>query len=129
MAGLIRRSPEEKREIIHLVERSELSVKATLEELEEADLLVHVVDLSNDDFRYHIEVVDNLLAELGLAAIPCLKVYNKLDLLDRAEVDHLITGNDSVAISALDPETFAPFLEKAQQMMQKAIRNEYQGWR
>ena len=103
--------------------------KATLEELEEADLLVHVVDLSNDDFRYHIEVVDNLLAELGLAAIPCLKVYNKLDLLDRPEADHLVTGNEAVAISALDPETFGPFLEKAQQMMQKAIRNEYQGWR
>ena len=103
--------------------------KATLEELEEADLLVHVVDLSNPDYRHHIEVVDNLLTELGLGAIPCLKVYNKTDLLDGSAKEHLGIGSDAIALSALDSTTFGAFLERAQQMMRKVIGSEYQGWR
>jgi GTP-binding protein HflX len=103
--------------------------KATLEELEEADLLVHVVDLSNQDYQYHIEVVDNLLAELDLGTIPCMKVYNKIDLLDPEQIGEILARNDKVTISALDSTTFGPFLQRAQQMMRKVIGRENQGWR
>ena len=103
--------------------------KATLEELEEADLLVHVVDLSNQDYQYHIEVVDNLLTELDLGSIPCLKVYNKIDLLDPAQIEAILARNDKVTISALDATTLGPFFQRAQQMMRKVIGREYQGWR
>ena len=103
--------------------------KATLEELEEADLLVHVVDLSNPDYRHHIEVVDNLLMELGLGTIPCLKVYNKTDLFDSSEREKLGIGSDAIALSALDSTTFGAFLERAQQMMRKVIGSGHQGWR
>ena len=103
--------------------------KATLEELEEADLLVHVIDLSSQDYQYHIEVVDNLLAELELGAIPCLKVYNKSDLVDSAVLEQLMDRNKGIAICALDAATLDPFLQRAQQMMRKVIGRENQGWR
>ena len=96
--------------------------KATLEELAEADLLVHVIDISNPDFDYHIEVVERLLSELDLSSIPCLKVYNKIDLLENDEREHFLHANDAVAISALDTTTLDSFLTKAQLMMRKVIR-------
>ena len=96
--------------------------KATLEELAEADLLVHVIDISNPDFDYHIEVVERLLSELDLSSIPCLKVYNKIDLLEKDELERFFHGNDAVAISALDTTTLDSFLTKAQHMMRKVIR-------
>ena len=74
-------------------------------------------------------MVDNLLAELDLGTIPCLKVYNKIDLLDPALIAEIMARKDKVTISALDPTTFGPFLQRAQQMMQKVIGREYQGWR
>jgi GTP-binding protein HflX len=103
--------------------------KATLEELEEADLLVHVIDLSSQDYQYHIEVVDNLLAELHLGTIPCLKVYNKSDLLDPSVIEGLMDRSNGITISALDANTLGPFLQRAQQMMRKVIGRENQGWR
>ncbi len=103
--------------------------KATLEELEEADLLVQVIDLSNQEYRYHIDVVDNLLVELGLGTIPCLKVYNKTDLFDHVEQEQLGLPAEAITLSALDQATFGPFLERARQMMKKAIAKENQGWR
>ncbi len=94
---------------------------ATLEELEEADLLVHVIDVSNPDYRHHMEVVEELLVELELNRIPCLKVFNKVDLLDDDFGLNDVAGSEGVVMSALDRATFAPFLEKAQQMMRKLI--------
>jgi len=97
--------------------------KATLEELEEADLLVHVVDLSNPCFRDQMKVVDDLLRELELSAIPCLKLFNKAD---RVEEDDLLLADvarEGIVASALDIKTLTPFLEKAQSMMGKIIQN------
>lgn len=95
--------------------------KATLEELEEADLLVHVIDISNPVYRHHIEVVEELLEELGLGRIPCLKVFNKIDLLEiEAPVLEMI-NREGVGISALNRDTFGPFLERAQRLMKKLI--------
>jgi GTP-binding protein HflX len=95
--------------------------KATLEELQEADLLVHVIDIANPAFREQMEVVENLLRELELDEIPCLKVFNKIDqaaypVQARAEAE-----KEGVVISALDPGTLRPFLERAERMMGKAL--------
>ena len=54
--------------------------KATLEELEYADLLLHVIDISNPEWIAQAEVVDQLIHELGAEGIPCIRVYNKSDL-------------------------------------------------
>ena len=107
--------------INHLPKDLLQAFKATLEELEEADLLVHVIDISNPSFRHQVEVVEGLLEELGLGRIPCLKVFNKSDLIDIDENRAEVIGREGVGISALDRETFGPFLDKAQQLMKKLI--------
>lgn len=55
------------------------SFKSTLDEVREADLLVHVVDISHPDFEEQITVVENTLKELGCAGKPSLLVFNKID--------------------------------------------------
>ncbi len=97
--------------------------KATLEELEEADLLVHVVDLSNPCFRDQMKVVDELLRDLDLGTIPCLKLFNKADRV--AEDTILLEGiaGEGLVVSALDAETLAPFLEQAQVIMGKILHS------
>ena len=67
--GFIRKLPTD------LVE----SFKSTLDEVREADLLVHVVDVSHPDFMEQIEVVNNTLRDLGCAEKPQLLVFNKMD--------------------------------------------------
>ena len=103
--------------------------KATLEELAEADLLVHVIDVSNPDHTYHIAVVESLLVELELSNIPCLKVYNKSDLLEYETEDVKVDDPDAVYISAIDKTTLDPFMVQAQKMMTKLIKPEAYGWR
>ena len=68
--GFIRKLPHQ------LVE----AFKATLEELEYSDLLLHVIDLSNPEWQEQARIVDALIKELGADAIPCIRVYNKCDL-------------------------------------------------
>lgn len=97
--------------------------KATLEELQEADLLVHVIDVSNPSYRHHIQVVDNLLSELELNDIQCLKVFNKIDKVEEKEAVRGDLAGDGVVISARDPSTLEPFLEEAQRLMGKSL-----GW-
>jgi GTP-binding protein HflX len=67
--GFIRKLPSD------LVE----SFKSTLDEVREADLLVHVVDISHPDFEEQIEVVEKTLADLGCAETPSMIVFNKID--------------------------------------------------
>ncbi|MEA1935100.1 MAG: GTPase HflX [Thermodesulfobacteriota bacterium] len=94
-----------------------LSFKATLEELYEADLLVHVIDAGNPRFSEQVRVVENLLRELKLDSIQSLRVLNKTDLVDPDQIPNLIRDYDAVPLCALDPATFRPFLERAQAMI------------
>jgi GTP-binding protein HflX len=84
--------------------------KATLEELEDADLLLHIVDASNPRFEQHIESVGKILEELNLSKKPGILVFNKIDKLEKEEVKNLTLRHDSVAISALDTSTFQSLL-------------------
>ncbi len=85
--GFIRKLPH------HLVE----AFKATLEELSFADLLIHVIDASNEEWREQAEVVDKLIHELGADQTPRLEVFNKCDLWNGEIRPH---GEDIVSISA-----------------------------
>lgn len=69
--GFIRKLPHQ------LVE----AFKATLEELEYADLLLHVIDVSNPEWQLQVHVVENLIAELGASELPRIDVFNKYDRL------------------------------------------------
>ncbi len=72
--------------------------RATLEELCYADLLIHVIDASYDDWREHAQVVDGLIAELGAESTPRLMVFNKVDLLSEQQLPRL---TDALYCSAL----------------------------
>ncbi len=85
--------------------------KSTLEELEDADLLIHLVDASNPRFEQQIASVGKILEELDLAAKPQLLVFNKTDRIAEEEAQHLEMRFRAVAVSALRPATFKPLLE------------------
>ena len=105
--------------IRHLPEELLKAFKATLEELHEADVLVHIIDISNPRFADHIQVVEDLLRELELDGLPCLKVFNKIDLAAPEEVAEQLRLHEAVALSARDAATFGPFLDKARSLVLK----------
>ena len=86
--------------------------KATLEELEEADLLIHVIDLANPRFVEQMAAVDGILDSLGLKDKPVLKVFNKLDLAPPNLAALQCRLHQGVAISALDPETLPALIAR-----------------
>ena len=82
------------------------SFKATLDELKSADILVHVVDISDPDFIYKTEQVFLILKELGISNIPCIRVNNKSDKVNiKVDIDEISEGtsnnNNEVWVSAL----------------------------
>ncbi|MEW6457864.1 MAG: GTPase HflX [Bacillota bacterium] len=85
--------------IRHLPHHLVAAFRATLEEVVEADLLLHVVDLSHPAHQAHITAVDGVLEELGAGGKPRLTVFNKTDLVEPGELDLL--GRNDVAVSAL----------------------------
>jgi GTP-binding protein HflX len=100
--GFIRQLPEE------LI----TAFRATLEELEDADLLLHVIDISNPRFKDQIKSVERILENLHLNRIPVLSVLNKQDLVDTVTVNKLARTLDAVAISANDERTLTTLLDK-----------------
>ncbi|ALC17003.1 GTP-binding protein HflX [Desulfuromonas soudanensis] len=88
--------------------------KATLEELEDADLLLHVVDLSNPRFEEQMKSVEKILADLELDRIPTLLVFNKIDLVDPDEVAAYCRRNQAIGVSARNRTTFLPLLAELQ---------------
>jgi GTP-binding protein HflX len=85
--------------------------RSTLEELEDADLLLHLVDASSPRFEQHISSVGKTLDELGLSGKQQLLVFNKVDRLQKEEAENLRTRFHALTVSALDPSTFGPLLE------------------
>jgi GTP-binding protein HflX len=72
--------------------------RSTLEEVAEADILIHVVDYSNPNYKNQIEVTNETIKELGADNIPVIYAYNKVDLVD--EKDMLQVKDNIVSISA-----------------------------
>ncbi len=87
--------------------------RATLEELDEADLLVHVIDVSNPGFEQQIVAVETILEGLDLSRKKCIRVFNKVDIFpDKDILDNLCRRFEAIPISALDPETLPPLLAR-----------------
>jgi GTP-binding protein HflX len=95
--------------------------KATLEELEEADLLIHVIDLSNPRFMEHMAAVDEILMSLDLSGKPVLKVFNKMDLAP-ANLAALQTRiHHGVAISAIGEATLPPLIARLEERVEEIL--------
>ena len=96
----------------HLVE----AFQATLEELQYADLLLHVIDSADPERQEHIAVVEKLISQLAKPGTPVLQCYNKADLVSPEEIP---VGEDVVAISAKQGYG----LERLLQAVEKALDN------
>ena len=129
--GFIRKLPTQ------LVE----SFKSTLDEVREADLLLHIVDISHPNFEEHIESVNKILGEIDCGNKPTVMVFNKIDAFEPAVIDQddLITkktkehftlkewqstwmhriGDNSLFISALNKENFEDFRKRVYQEVRK----------
>jgi len=129
--GFIRKLPTQ------LVE----SFKSTLDEVREADLLLHVVDISHPQFQDHIESVNQILSEIEALDKPCLMVFNKIDKYQEEviEDDDLITekseihftlndwkqtwmnkiGEDAIFISAIEKDNIDKFRNKVYKKVRK----------
>lgn len=112
--GFIRDLPDALRE----------AFRATLEELHEADLLLHVVDVSDPAVDRHIESTRAILAELGLDEAPRLLVFNKIDRLDPDEQLDLVLQESGVAVSANQRESLDVLLEEIDRFLVATGRGE-----
>ena len=107
--GFIRKLPHQ------LVE----AFKATLEELEYADLLLHVIDASNPEWQEQARIVDELIRGLGAETIPCIRVYNKSDLAFAFQRDK---EGDAVNVSAKTGEGLDRLLSAIDKKLDKGTK-------
>ena len=106
--GFIRKLPT------HLIE----AFKATLEELRFADVLLHVIDISNPEAEEQARVVNELIRQLGAESTPCLRVFNKCDRY----IGILPHGEDVVCISAKSGEGADTLVKKLSDMLDRGKR-------
>ena len=88
--------------------------RATLEELADADLLLHVIDAADERLEQKKEAVESLLEELELAQIPRLVVLNKADLLPEGQAERLAQAHGGVAVSATRREGLSGLIAAAE---------------
>ncbi|MFO7897202.1 MAG: GTPase HflX [Candidatus Cloacimonadales bacterium] len=97
------------------------SFKATLKDVEDADLLLHVVDFSDPNFLKYIEEVQKVLAQIEAAEIPQIMVLNKMDQADQNQLSFMQKAHpQSVGISAKTGENLAQLLQQADELLHKA---------
>lgn len=100
----------------HLIE----AFKSTLEEILEASIILHVIDVSNKNYENQILIVEQVLESIGVKNIPIIYVYNKVDLLKEIP---LSTKDNSVFISAKDDYHINQLLEMIDYELYKTINN------
>jgi len=94
--------------------------RATLDELKEADILLHVIDISNNQFEDQIAAVENILEALEVNSKPAIRVFNKADRFpDKDLLKTLGERYDAVALCALDKTTLFALLEKIESLLQR----------
>jgi GTP-binding protein HflX len=95
--------------------------RTTLEELRDADVLLHLVDASARDPEAQIVAVESILAELELDSIPRMLVFNKCDRLDPSEADALCRRRGAYGISALRADTLNTMIQGLERQLDKVL--------
>jgi GTP-binding protein HflX len=104
--------------------------RATLEEIDDSDLLIHLVDASSSRRQQQIESVERILGDLGHTTIPRIVVFNKADLLPSDDLEFILRqacldgARECIAVSALDPKTLRPLLERAGAILARDLTHE-----
>lgn len=94
----------------HLVK----AFRSTLEEARESDLLLHVVDVSNEEYRFMMEVTNETLKAIDVENIPTIYVYNKSDL---ADVEYPLVSGDNIWLSAKEDRGLEELLQQIKQQI------------
>jgi GTP-binding protein HflX len=96
--------------------------RATLEEIEGSDLIVHLVDVAHVGYAEQVKAVERILGELGFGEIPCLLVFNKVDLLNEDQRLERIGGSNALTISALQKTGIQRLLERIDEVLPETVR-------
>ncbi|AMX72530.1 GTPase HflX [Leptospira borgpetersenii] len=111
--------------------------KATLEELGDSDLLVHVVDVSNPDYKLQMEAVEKILEELELSHIPMIQVFNKIDNLEKFKTWKIESDSNGYKTFSHPSINHGPGLEAIADLKEElgidvhsdtVLVSAYQGW-
>jgi len=113
--GFIQDLPKELMEAFH----------ATLEELADGDIILHVIDVSNPRYQQQKESVEKILKDLKLDTIPTLYVFNKIDKIDLDLFDDQWLLKQGIPVSATQKQTLKPLVEKLESMVYKLKKNRY----
>ncbi len=105
--GFIQRLPKELMQAFH----------ATLEELSDADVILHVIDISNPRFMQQKKSVEKILKNLKLERIPTLLVFNKIDRIDLDSFDDQWLLNKGIPVSATKKQSLKPLIAKLESMV------------
>ena len=100
----------------HLVD----AFRATLEELEYADVLLHVIDAADPNREEHIAVVEKLIRQLSKEGTPVINAYNKADLVEPTDIP---IGEDVVAISARTGDNMSGLLKAIEKALDKGLHH------
>ncbi len=103
--------------IRHLPQALVQAFHATLEELADADILLHVIDISNPRHIQQKESVESILKELDLDNIPTLLVFNKQDMVDMEGFENPWLLRQGFCVSARKKQTLTPLIEKLESML------------
>ena len=96
-----------------------VAFRATLEELESADLLLHVIDISNPRFHDHIRSVETILNDLKLDHIPQILALNKMDQVPPEHWETIARQLDGIPISAIDKKSLLPLVNRMAALTEK----------
>ena len=91
--------------------------RATLSELKDADLLLHIIDIAHPRCEEQMAAVEKILEDLDLQRTPLLRVFNKADKVDPETADQLCRAFGAISISALNPDTFLPLLRAMEEKL------------
>ena len=98
-----------------------VAFRATLEELEDADLLLHVIDISNPRYEAQIKSVEKILADLNLQNIATIRVLNKLDRVSPQTGTHLSRKFKGIAVSARSKVTLLPLISEMERRVEEKV--------
>lgn len=105
--GFIQDLPKELMEAFH----------ATLEELADADIILHVIDISSPRYQQQKESVEKILKRLKLEKIPCIYVFNKIDRVDLDSFEDQWLLKQGIPVSATQKQSLKPLVEKLESMV------------
>jgi len=94
-----------------------VSFRATLEELENADLLLHVIDISNHQYGSQIDSVEGILGDLKLQRTRTIRVLNKIDRVNPHKISHLAHKLNGMAICAKQKSTLIPLIKQMEAIL------------